>query len=64
MPPPLVRENLIAAGEKGTKVAIVYGAQFAEAGGDGKARQDELLAIARSHGMRMIGGMLPSSVRA
>lgn len=55
VPAPMVKENLIAAGEKGARVAIVYGAQFAEAGDDGRARQDELLAIAKSHGMRMIG---------
>ncbi len=55
VPAPQVRENLIAAAEKGAKVAVVYGAQFAEAGGDGRARQDDLLAIARSYGMRMIG---------
>ena len=55
VPAPLVRENLIAAGEKGAKVAIVYGAQFAEAGVAGQQKQDELVDIARSHGMRMIG---------
>ncbi|MYI70396.1 MAG: CoA-binding protein, partial [Boseongicola sp. SB0673_bin_14] len=55
VPAPLVRENLVAAGEKGCKVAIVYGAQFAEAGGQGQARQDDLLRIARDHGMRMVG---------
>lgn len=55
VPAPLVRENLIAAGERGAKVAIVYGAQFAEAGVEGREKQDELLAIARDHGMRMIG---------
>ena len=55
VPAPMVRENLIAAAEKGCGVAIVYGAQFAEAGGDGQARQDDLLQIARSNGMRMIG---------
>ena len=55
VPAPQVKENLIAAGAKGAKVAIVYGAQFAEAGGDGAARQDDLLNIARSYGMRMIG---------
>ena len=55
VPAAQVRDNLIAAGEKGCKVAIVYGAQFAEAGGDGQARQDDLLDIARRHGMRMIG---------
>ncbi len=55
VPADLVRDNLIAAGEKGAKIAIVYGAQFAEAGGDGKVRQDDLIAIARDHDMRMIG---------
>lgn len=55
VPAAQVRESLIAAGEKGSKIAIVYGAQFAEAGGDGRLRQDDLLEIARSHGMRMIG---------
>ena len=55
VPAPRVRENLVAAGEKGAKVAIVYGAQFAETGADGAARQQELLDIARSFGMRMIG---------
>ena len=55
VPAAQVRDNLIAAGEKGCKVAIVYGAQFAEAGGDGQARQDDLLDLARRHGMRMIG---------
>ncbi|MEM6986197.1 MAG: acetate--CoA ligase family protein [Pseudomonadota bacterium] len=55
VPAPLVKDNLVAAGEKGAKVAIVYGAQFAEAGGKGVARQAELLDIARAKGMRLIG---------
>jgi len=55
VPAPQVRENLIAAAELGCGVAIVYGAQFAEAGDDGRERQDDLLHIARSNGMRMIG---------
>ena len=55
VPASQVRESLIAAGEKGCRIAIVYGARFAEAGTDGQARQDELLAIARDHDMRMIG---------
>ncbi len=55
VPAAQVRDSLIAAGEKGSKIAIVYGAQFAEAGGDGRVRQDDLLEIARGHGMRMIG---------
>ena len=55
VPAPLVRESLEAAGEKGARIAIVYGAQFAEAGEKGKVRQDDLLGIVRRCGMRMIG---------
>ncbi|MCR9138544.1 MAG: acetate--CoA ligase family protein [Alphaproteobacteria bacterium] len=55
VPAPQVRDNLLAAGKKGCRIAIVYGAQFAEAGGDGRARQDDLLSIAQDHDMRMIG---------
>ena len=50
-----VRDCLVAAGEKGAKVAVVYGAQFAEIGDKGKARQDELLTITEEHGMRLVG---------
>ena len=50
-----VRANLIAAAKKGCRAAVVYGAQFAEAGCSGRAQQDELLRIARTNGMRMIG---------
>ncbi len=55
VPGPQVKESLIAAGERGAKVAIVYGARFAEAGDAGAAQQQELLDIVRAHGMRMIG---------
>ncbi len=55
VPAPLVKENLLAVGKKGAKAAIVYGAQFAEADAAGRARQDELLAIARDHDMRLVG---------
>lgn len=50
-----VRDSLIAAGEKGAKIAVIYGAQFAEAGPEGAAAQDDLLSIARQHDMRLIG---------
>ena len=55
VPAAQVRDNLLAAGRKGCRIAIVYGAQFAEAGDEGAARQEDLLSIARAHGMRMIG---------
>jgi len=39
----------------GVKAVVVITAGFAEAGGDGKALQKELLEKVRGHGMRMIG---------
>ena len=39
VPAPHVPESLIAAGEKGCGIAIVYGARFAEVGAGGQARQ-------------------------
>ena len=42
-------------GRAGVAACIVLTADFAEAGPDGDARQEELVRIARSHGMRLIG---------
>ena len=55
VPAPQVRKCLAAAAEKGCGIAIVYGAQFTESGEAGRKRQDELLRIARSNGMRLLG---------
>lgn len=55
VPAAQVRDSLAAACERGARVAVVYGARFAEAGGAGRAAQDELLRIARSHGTRLVG---------
>ncbi|MDB5860165.1 MAG: hypothetical protein JWQ76_3854 [Ramlibacter sp.] len=41
--------------EVGVKSAIIYGAGFAEVGAEGQARQDAVLAVARAHGMRVLG---------
>jgi len=41
--------------EAGVKSAVIYGAGFAEVGSEGKARQDEILAVARANGMRLLG---------
>jgi acyl-CoA synthetase (NDP forming) len=43
------------AGEKGAGVVIVFAGAFAEAGSDGQRLQDELLAAARSSGVRVLG---------
>lgn len=55
VPAPLVRDSLLEAAEKGVKIAVIYGARFAEIGAEGQARQDEMVAIARRHGMRLVG---------
>jgi acetate---CoA ligase (ADP-forming) len=41
--------------ERGVKALCVISAGFAEVGSEGAARQEQLLAIVRSHGARMIG---------
>ena len=43
------------AGRMGVKAVCVVSAGFAEVGGDGIARQDELVDIARGHGLRIVG---------
>ena len=40
---------------KGVKGLVVVSAGFAETGADGRERQAELVRIARSHGMRVVG---------
>ena len=42
-------------GAKGVRGLVVISAGFAEVGGDGPARQDDLVQICRDHGMRIIG---------
>jgi acetate---CoA ligase (ADP-forming) len=44
-----------AALESGVKAICVISAGFAETGSEGAARQDELLALVRAHGARLIG---------
>lgn len=46
---------LRACGERGCRAAVVVASGFGESGADGRALQDELLATARSHGMRLVG---------
>ncbi|HSW20476.1 MAG TPA: CoA-binding protein, partial [Ramlibacter sp.] len=41
--------------EAGVRSAVLFGAGFAEVGAQGMARQDEVMAIARAHGMRILG---------
>ena len=42
-------------GERGTKGLIILAAGFREVGAEGRALEDEVVAEARSHGMRILG---------
>ncbi|MBN2283738.1 MAG: CoA-binding protein [Deltaproteobacteria bacterium] len=50
-----VPELLEKCGRQGVRAAIVVADGFGETGPEGMRRQEELLRIARSHGMRLIG---------
>ncbi len=55
VPAPLVGPVIDEAGELGVAAICVISAGFAEIGGEGEERQEELLANARGHGLRLIG---------
>ncbi|MFV0386069.1 acetate--CoA ligase family protein [Paracoccus sp. (in: a-proteobacteria)] len=55
LPAKLVPETIAALGRKGCKAATLFSAGFAETGDEGKAAQDDLVALARGHGMRILG---------
>ena len=46
---------LEACGEKGVKAAVIITAGFKEIGGEGVQREEELLAIGREYGIRLLG---------
>jgi len=52
-------ERVVAAADEalraGVRALCVISAGFAEVGGEGRARQDELVALVRSHGARLVG---------
>lgn len=50
-----VRAEIEAAARRGARGAIVITAKFADAGAEGAALERELVAIARAHGMRLMG---------
>ena len=55
LPGGLVLEGCEAALQHGTRALCVISAGFAEIGGEGVARQEQLLALVRGHGARLIG---------
>jgi len=54
-PGAVCEKALIQCAEKGIRAAIIISAGFREVGADGLARELRLTAIAREHGMRIIG---------
>ncbi len=48
-------EVVRACGERGVRGLVLISSGFGETGPEGQARQDEVLAVARRHGMRVIG---------
>ncbi len=55
VPAPGMPAAIDECGGAGVRCCVVITAEFAELGEEGAARQDELVRIARSHGMRLIG---------
>ncbi|PLS78017.1 MAG: acyl-CoA synthetase [Chloroflexi bacterium] len=55
VPPQAVLQVATECGEKGVKGLIVITAGFREVGSEGRKLEDELLAIVRRYGMRMVG---------
>jgi len=54
VPAAAVLQTITDLAQKGTAAAILFSAGFAEIGAEGAALQDELVSIARAHGMRLI----------
>jgi acetate---CoA ligase (ADP-forming) len=55
VPAAAVVETARQCAAKGVRALVVLTAGFAEVGEEGRARQDELLAVCRAAGMRMVG---------
>jgi acetyl coenzyme A synthetase (ADP forming)-like protein len=55
VPAPLVAEVARTCADKGVRSMVVISAGFQEAGAEGERRQQELLEICRSAGMRLVG---------
>ena len=51
----LVKDTVEACGRKGVSAAVVVSAGFSELGPEGRQLEDEVVAIAESHGMALVG---------
>ena len=55
VPAPMVADQVRAAAAKNARTVMVFSSGFAETGPEGAAMQDELTAIARATGVRVVG---------
>jgi acetate---CoA ligase (ADP-forming) len=55
IPAPLIPHTLRACAERGIHSVVIVAGGFREIGPEGKAIEDECLAVARANGMRLIG---------
>ena len=55
VPAAAVLETITSLAKRGTGGAILFSAGFAEVGAEGAKLQDEMVQIARAHGMRLLG---------
>jgi acetyltransferase len=55
VPKQFVKETVRQCGEKGVKAVVVISAGFSEVGGEGRAREREVLEVVRKYRMRMVG---------
>jgi len=55
VPAPFVTGVVEEAAKLGTKAAVIISSGFKEVGGEGTVREQELMAIARRHGIRVVG---------
>ncbi len=55
VPAAAVQGAIAECAAKGITVATIYSDRFAETGSDGQKRQDELIAYAMQHGVRILG---------
>jgi acetate---CoA ligase (ADP-forming) len=55
VPAALVPEVTRGCGEKGVRGLVIISSGFSEVGGEGPARQQELIDLCRAYGMRIIG---------
>ena len=55
VPKPVVKDVVRQCGQKGVRGIIVISAGFSETGAEGKAAEEEVVAVCHEYGMRMIG---------